>query len=237
MKINVCIEATSIEEYLEAIQALAAGYTVVPSITNTVEAPKKQPKRASEVKGKEIPVKTVVKSEDEPKKEIGANKLSETTPTPETEETSAEEKTEASEPKHGFPAVKLIAGKLNKIQDGKAEVKFLLDKFEVKKLSDLKEENYDEFHELASKAIADHDKAPTTDTGSTGEVEKEDTPVESGEKEITLEMVRGVAKQLNDQGFKEEIRKALKKFGESNIGKLKKEDYAEFHKELMKHNG
>lgn len=204
MKINVCIEATSIEEYLEAIQALAKGYVVdsAPVVNNDtihpVEVPAEkvdsdvQESKPVETEVKYISTKSAKRLDDKLKglddetleslfaeyniasvvglpesdlrkfdaalnkalKEVEADK-----PIADVADVPSDDIRESTEPKHGFPAVKLIASKLNKIQDGKAEVKFLLDKFGVKKLSDLKEENYDEFHELASKAIADHDKA------------------------------------------------------------------------------
>lgn len=293
MKIQVVIEATSIQEYTEAIQALAAGYTVAPapSITESLKAtgeaakavttggtitglsdaeeskpaePKEQSwhrtakKYYDELLGLEGGLAALKEIEKEYKVtkivDLGKvncakfstaikeailelqDKTKEEAPAPkEVEQVFSND--EKSEPKHGFPAVKAIAMKLNKIQDGKAEVKFLLDKFGAGKLSDLQEENYDEFHELASKAIADHDNAPVKE-----DKPKEEKPVETKEdkaedKEVTLPMIRGIAKQLADQGFKDEIRQVLKDHGAASLTKIDKKDYQSVYSALVAYNG
>ncbi|USL89268.1 hypothetical protein vBBceSLY1_00049 [Bacillus phage vB_BceS_LY1] len=217
MKIQVVIEATSIQEYTEAIQALAAGYkvTIVKEENTYAEASKA-------VDSDEVKV-----AEEKPKKNtVKAPKEEKNTAAPKAEDKVSEEKTEA--PKYGFPAVKQIAMKLSKITDGKAEVKALLEHYSVTKLSDLAESQYDDFHADATQLIADHDNAPAKEDKPKDNVE--DVP--SDDKEITLEMIRSKAKELSVAGFKEEIKAALKEIGAPALTKIPKDQYASFYEAM-----
>lgn len=257
MKIQVVIEATSIQEYTEAIQALAAGYTVQAPVINNVAVESAKIVDFDEVKEAIVGNDKTVKVEEAPaakrnrEKRKATAKAEETpkeeksTTTPKAEEKTDSVATETSEqsketteaPKYGFPAVKLIASKLHKIPGGKDDVKFLLEKYGAKKLSDLKEENYDEFHAEVSQAIADHDgKTPSDDVSKSGEKNDSEVKDEKSEsKEVTLEMIRGRAKQISgmvdedDDRAKNGIRAILKEYNAPSLTKLKKEVYEDFY--------
>lgn len=249
MKIQVVIEAESIHEYTEAIKALAAGYqvnavapveVVVPVNIDTIKVAEEKPKRnrtrAAADKLSKAEEKEIV--EDAKKQQKQAEELEKQADKAiEESEEKASFSNTVTEPTHGFPAVKLIASKLSKIQDGKAEVKFLLDKFGAKKLSDLQEENYDEFHELASKAIADHDNAPAKEDKPSEDVSDGDDVVQeedggAEDKPVTIEMIRAKAKELSVAGYKEEIKAVLKELGAPSLTKIPKEKYDAFYNAL-----
>lgn len=224
MKISVVIEAESIQEYTEAIQALAAGYTVAPapSMTETL---------------KEV---SATKEEAEAQKAEVNSRFSkmEADVTEEGEVIPEEEKVE---PKNSFTATKLMFTKLGKITDGKAEQKALIERYGLKKLSDLTEDQYDAFHDEAKQIIADHDNAPqkeietpstTEDTSTPEKVEtREDKTTDS--KELTLEDVRKAAKETAVSVGKHVVQTALKKFGAGKLSDVKPEDFEAFIKELQ----
>lgn len=285
MKINVCIEANTIEEYLEAIQALAAGYTVAP-----------QPSIAASLVGKQESASTVVGKEDEssePKEQSyhrtakkyynelleldskeavrifnsfnveGIDYLNKVNcakfsvklreaiakaqgdaideakaqqKEAEELEKQADKAIEESGPKHGFPAVKLAATKLQKITDGKAEVKALLEKYNVKKLSELTEDQYDAFHDEAVQIVADHDNAPVKEaetpstTEDTSTTEKVETKEDSG---VTIQMIREKAKEIAVKFGNEPIKIILNDLGAKNLSSIKPEDFEEFYTRLQ----
>ncbi|AUR81253.1 hypothetical protein [Bacillus phage Carmen17] len=306
MKIQVTIEATTIEEYVEAINALAAGYQVAPKpVTVNVTASAKavangdfkvktasdEMKVAEESKPVEnevkyISTKSAKRLDDKIKglddetleslfaefniasvvglpesdlrkfdaalnkalKDAEAPKEEKNTSAPETEKQTENEPSEASEQSetsYDFVSVKLKAKQIANLPDGKADVKFILDKLGVKKLSDLSEDQYATFMELAAevedKPSSKEDKGAGTEPvqESNAKVSQEDaTDSDNGEaKPVTLEMIRGKAKQLSVEGYKDEIRGVLKEFGAVSLTKIPKDQYSDFYAALVKING
>lgn len=235
MKITVTIEAETIQQYTEAVKALAAGYTVEPvtievpvpvEVPVQVEKEEKPAKRTRKAAAKTEPVKEVEKPAEDPKEEKD-------TPAPETEEKAAEKEAEApkQESTISFIDVKATAVKLGNLPDGKADVKFILGKLDAAKLSDLKEEQYETFVEMAKEAM------------DTPKVEKQvETKQDAGEKdakpeEVTIAMIRSKAKELSVAGLGDDIRGKLKTFGAKSLVTLTKDQYNDFYAALGEING
>lgn len=222
MKIQVVIEATSIQEYTEAIQALAAGYTVQTPVLN-VTAGSQESAAAVETEEKPKRRTTTKKEAQKPAEEPKEEKKVEA------EEKTGPAKTEQSTEGVSFVDVKLKAKQLANLPDGKSDVKFILEKLEVKKLSDLTEEQYASFMEMAEEAM---NVPKTTETQSEEPVETEDKTVSTetpDTKEATIEMIRGKAKELSVAGYKEDIKGLLKEFGAAALTKIPKDKYGEFY--------
>lgn len=308
MKIQVVIEATSIQEYTEAIQALAAGYTVAPTInldavvntgtlksgtvqTNapvqatyaeaadlientTIAADKIEMDKPTEVKCISRKVATRLSNKidanldnedkhrllesfniasvvglpaEEAKafealmdsfikaaKEIEqeADKPTEEAPASKTEEEAPEQTPETSKQSEttvSFVDVKARAIKHGKLPDGKADVKFVLEKLGAAKLSDIKEDQYATFMSELD-ILAEDASKPSSE--SNGKADDETQSEDSGEKEVTIEMIRAKAKELSVAGYKEEIKAVLKELGAPSLTKIPKEKYDAFYNAL-----
>lgn len=223
MKIQVVIEAESIHEYTEAIKALAAGYTVQAPVLNVVAGSQESA--------------ATVDSEAEKQKEEEVNSRFSKMAADVTEEGEDIPEEEKVEPKNSFTATKLMFTKLGKITDGKAEQKALIERFGLKKLSDLTEDQYDAFHDEAKQIIADHDNAPQKETETPSTTEDTSAPEEvettEDDKELTLEDVRKAAKETAVSVGKHVVQAALKKFGAGKLSDVKPEDFEAFIKELQ----
>lgn len=241
MKIQVVIEAESIKEYTEAIQALAAGYTVEmsqPSASavaslkaDEIKVAEEKPKRTRRAVFKEDIKKDTSKPAETPKEEKN-------TPAPKTEEKTDTKETEApkQESTVSFVDVKLKAKQLSNLPDGKADVKFILDKLNAKKLSDLSEDQYTTFMEMAEESMSKPTSSPESEKPVQDKSEKEDKATHDDE-EITLAMIRSKAKELSVAGLGDEIRDTLKGFNAKSLTGLKKDQYADFYKALGEING
>ncbi|AXN58342.1 hypothetical protein HWB81_gp33 [Bacillus phage Wes44] len=291
MKIQVTIEATTIEEYVEAINALAAGYQVAPNpITAEVFVDVKPAKAATNyAQAKEaVEIDTDAEEGSEPKEQSyhrtakkyfnelvdiaseeaviifneynveGINYLSKNrcakftaqikeailkhTESPKEEKNTETEKQAENEPSEApkqqstdvsFVDVKLKAKQIANLPDGKADVKFILDKLGAKKLSDLSEDQYATFMELAAEAEKTP-KSGNSDAESSEEVENEKDSSE--DKPVTLEMIRSKAKELSVAGYKEEIKAILKEFKAPSLTKIDKANYDEFYEAMVQIN-
>lgn len=241
MKIQVVIEATSIEEYTEAIQALAAGYTVAPNpIMAEVLVDAKSVKKADEIKVAEEKPKTTRKPATKP---VKAPKEEKNTTEPEAEKQTENAPSEApkQESTVSFVDVKLKAKQLANLPGGKEDIKFILDKLGAKKLSDLTEDQYATFMEMAIEGEDNINTATEFSKNMDKVVPKEDAPTDdvsesNGKaedkvetKEVTLEMIRSKAKELSVAGYKEDIKAALKDIGATALTKIPKDQYAAFY--------
>ncbi|UZT28582.1 hypothetical protein vBBceSLY5_0027 [Bacillus phage vB_BceS_LY5] len=231
MKITVTIEAETIQQYTEAVKALAAGYTVEPvtiEVPVPVEVPvqvekEEKPKKARTGKAaaKPEPTKEVDKPAETPKEEKD-------TPAPKTEEKAVEKETKPAKQEStiSFIDVKATAVKLGNLPDGKADVKFILGKLDAAKLSDLKEEQYETFVEMAKEAMDTPKVEKQVETKQDAE-EKDAKP-----EEITLAMIRSKAKELSVAGLGDDIRGKLKTFGAKSLTTLTKDQYNDFYAAL-----
>lgn len=299
MKIQVVIEATSIQEYTEAIQALAAGYTVAPTINldavvNTGTLKSGTEKTNAPVENTYAEASDILKKsgdtipgtlEDKPKlisaksvKRLNDKVVSLDDETLENlfaefnisavsdlldcdlrkfdaalnkalKEAEAEEKEivkEAQEQQKeaeevlkdaeesdirevSFVDVKARAIKHGKLPDGKADVKFVLEKLGAAKLSDIKEDQYATFMSELD-ILEDLDKQPSEEVqASNDETQNEDA---AEDKPVTIEMIRAKAKELSVAGYKEEIKAVLKELGAPSLTKIPKEQYDAFYNAL-----
>lgn len=265
MKIQVSIEASTIEEYMEAIQALASGYQADPVVIEVpypveIKVAEEKPKRRTTTKQERVTEaqksadkNTYAEAKDLIESTVGTSKLAEA-PKEEKDVAAPEEPTNAPEQTDepskqsettgvSFVDVKLRAKQVANLPDGKADIKFILEKLGASSLSKLKEDQYATFMEMAedleSKPTDSEDIGEVAEVLSSKEEEKSDEaqPEDSGEKEVTLEMIRGKAKQLAVAGFKSDIQAVLKTYGSPSLTKIKKEDYNAFYDALGTING
>ena len=82
-----------------------------------------------------------------------------------------------------------------------------------------------------SKAKAE-DAALNNETEPTETHEAEPVPEEEEQKEITFVQVRAAAAQKSKDGYTDAVRNLIESYGVEKLSQIKKEDYAEFLKEV-----
>ena len=82
-----------------------------------------------------------------------------------------------------------------------------------------------------SKAKAE-DAALNNETEPTETHEAEPVPEEEEQKEITFVQVRAAAAQKSKDGYTDAVRNLIQSYGVEKLSQIKKEDYAEFLKEV-----
>lgn len=163
-------------------------------------------------------------------KHTEAPKEEKSTTEPKAEKQVENEPSEApkqSETAVSFVDVKLKAKQLANLPGGKEDIKFILDKLGAKKLSDLTEDQYATFMEMAIEGEDNINTATEFSKNMDKVVPKEEKTSEDAE--VTLEMIRSKAKELSVAGYKEEIKAALKGIGATALTKIPKDQYAAFY--------
>ena len=88
----------------------------------------------------------------------------------------------------------------------------------------------------AAKAKAEeaalNNEAESVETETTEATETEPVPEEEKPKEITFVQVRAAAAQKSKDGYTDAVRNLIKSYGVEKLSQIKKEDYAEFLKEV-----
>ena len=79
---------------------------------------------------------------------------------------------------------------------------------------------------------ASHNEVEPVETETTETHEAEPVPEEEKPKEITFVQVRAAAAQKSKDGYTDAVRNLIQSYGVEKLSQIKKEDYAEFLKEV-----